>query len=600
MPRLTPQTKLALRRFLAERPAATAIDVGRYFGRGEKAATAMLVEAGYALVDGAWVPKPKVKPTPVKPKKKKPSEKVPRPKAAPKALPSTEAPSAEAAPDPSAEAAAMLARIERLPEALRGPLLAELGQAAQRVVSEVPKRRLITYVEQTTPGYLTGWFHRDVCERLERFSRAVTEKRSPRLILCAPPRSGKSKIVSRRFPVWHLGLNPTHEIICCSYGQDLANKASNEAREIATQSLRIWPHLARQKERPWNTEFWQVAGGGSYQAVGMGGPITGAGAHVAIIDDYVKNAEEAASPTLRERDREWYKTTFRTRLAPGGGMIVMATRWTHDDLIGFLTDENEDGHEDWDVVIYPAIAEEDEEHRKEGEALHPERFPLDALESLRGALGERIFAAMYQQRPSPAEGALFLREWLDKTYDGDPQRTLWDDVCISIDATFGSKKKSADYCALAVVGRRGPDFCLIDLVRKRLTLPELVDETRLLCQKHPQAVTKLVERAGNGDALIQTLEHEIPGLVGIRTGRADKETRANRVLGYFRSGNWKFPQKEYCSLVGIAREELAAFPFGAHDDIVDAITQALGHWVVQSNALARSQNLLRLVQNLGW
>ena len=569
--------------YIDEHPTAPPAEIARRFGFGP-GNPADVVLAPWRTWDGAtWSV------TPAPPKKGpfgRPLGWTPPPKPE------------EPPPAPRNEAEEMLARINALPEDLRGPLLERLITTTTLAAAQAPKHRLLTFVEQTSPGYLSGWFHRDVCERLEAFSRAVTEGKSPRLILSAPPRGGKSKIVSRRFPVWHLGHNSTHEIICCSYGQDLANKASIEARGVATESVKTWPHLARQKERAWGTEFWQIAGGGSYQAVGMGGPITGMGAHVAIIDDYVKSAEEAASSTLRDRDREWYRTTLRTRLAPGGGIIVIATRWTHDDLIGWLTDESEEGHEQWEVINYPALAEEDEPHRKEGEALHPERFDEKALAAIRGAVGERVWAALYQGHPSPAEGALFRRDWLAGRYDGDPQRIIWDDVMISVDATFGSKKASADFNALVVIGRLGPDFCIIDIVNKRLTLPELVDELRMLCRLHPQAVTKLVERAGNGDALIQTLESEIPGIVGIRTGRADKESRANRILGYFRAGNVKWPEARYAPWLGVAIEQMATFPLGSHDDIVDAITMALGHWVVPNSALQRQQGMLRLVNGL--
>lgn len=433
---------------------------------------------------------------------------------------------------------------------------------------------LLSFVELTTPGYLAGWFHRDVCRRLEAFSEAVAARRSPRVILCAPPRSGKSQIVSRRFPVWHTGRHPTHEVICVSYGQDLANKVSDDARSTVDRYGRtLWDHMT--PGRPWGVEFWKTRGGGSYSAAGMGGPITGTGAHIALIDDYVKNAEDARSEAIRERDRAWYQTTFRTRLAPGGGIIVMATRWEHDDLIGWLLEQEKAGGERWEVISYPALAEEDEPHRRAGEALHPERYSREELLATRSAIGERAWAALFQQRPTPAEGALFKRSWL-KYYPNDPQRFEGlEGVAITVDSTFG-KTIDGDFVVMLVWGRIGRRRYLLDRVRDRMSAPEARQALRMLCAKWPQARERVIELAGNGKTLIEDLGGEL-GLIGIKPVD-NKAARAQTTALAFECGEVFLPMPERAPWVGEFVQELLAFPHGAHDDQVDAMTQLFNRW----------------------
>ena len=199
------------------------------------------------------------------------------------------------------------------------PLEAEL---ASRLLA---RRRLLPFIMRINPKYLAGWVHKDICERLERFSADVAAGKSPRLMLLMPPRHGKSEIASRNFPAWHMGQYPDHEFIACSYNVSLAMGFSRKVKQIIEDEgyAQVFPGAALDKNNQ-STEEWALAGTrGGYVAAGIGGPITGKGAHVLVIDDPVKNAEEADSADQREKIWEWYNSTAYTRLAPGGGVLVI-------------------------------------------------------------------------------------------------------------------------------------------------------------------------------------------------------------------------------------------------------------------------------------
>lgn len=285
-------------------------------------------------------------------------------------------------------------------------------ELAQRTLA---RRRLIEFVKKFHPRYKAGWVHYDICRRLEKFAADVEAGLSPRLMLLMPPRHGKSQLASKLYPAWHLGHYPHHEFIGCSYNISLALDFSREIRDV----IKSRPYDLLFPQTKLNPEFmsaeaWRLAsrtgvGAGGYNAAGIGGGITGKGAHVLVIDDPVKNAEEAESADIRQKIHDWYKSTAYTRLAPGGGVLIIQTWWHDDDLAGRIQKEMaEDPESDqFEIVKYPAIAEHDEEFRAEGEALHPERYDLEALLRIKRTLGPRYWSALYQQNPITEEGAYF-------------------------------------------------------------------------------------------------------------------------------------------------------------------------------------------------
>lgn len=460
----------------------------------------------------------------------------------------------------------------------------EMIMAARREL----KRRaaffsLANFITYTYPTYQLGWFHATVCEALERFLQDVVDKKSPRLILCAPPRSGKSEIVSRRFPAYLLGRYPDLSFIGTSYSSDLAGSFSKDVQRIMDDPLfaDIFPDVKLPKRGATNggmvrqaDRFQILDHRGSYYTVGVGGSLTGRGADVLVIDDPISNAEEAASERVRDSIWNWYTSTAYTRLAPGGGLIVMATRWNCDDLIGRLLEfQNDEGGDQWHVINFPAIADHDEPHRKAGEALHPERFDVDALTRIRKSVGERVWASLYQQRPVPDGGGLFKDDWI-QYWSSSTLPDTFDSIIVSWDMTF-KQTATSDFVVGQVWGKRKANFYLLDQVRDRMDFVRTKKAFVDLCEKWPKAQRKLVEDKANGPAIISSLKESISGIVPI-TPKESKEARAASVTTLWEAGNVFLPPPETCPWVKKDFvPELLSFPAGAHDDQVDAMTQAL-------------------------
>ena len=271
------------------------------------------------------------------------------------------------------------------------------------------RRHLLPFVEETVSGYKAGWVHHDVCARLERFSQDIALQKSPRLMLFMPPRAGKSTLAAQCLPAWHLGHRPRDSFILASYGDTLARRHSRMARDImmSPEYGRVFPNVSVNRQAQ-SVEEWFTGDGGGVIAAGVSTGITGKGGNL-VIDDPHKDRKEADSPNIRDDVWDWYTSTAYTRLAPGGGVLLILTRWHEDDLAGRLLTAMRKGGEQWVVVNYKAIAEEDEVHRKAGEALHPERFDLKALERIRETLPARDWRALYQQEPTGDDGEHFKR-----------------------------------------------------------------------------------------------------------------------------------------------------------------------------------------------
>ncbi|GAA4647907.1 hypothetical protein GCM10023116_01690 [Kistimonas scapharcae] len=201
----------------------------------------------------------------------------------------------------------------------------EIAQAAIKELAgrELCRRNLLPFIMKSDPNYLPGWVHKDICRRLEKFAQDVADKKSPRLMITMPPRSGKSTIVSKIYPAWHLGQYPDHEIIACSYSGALANDFSRKVRNLMREPMYNSVFNTRLDPDTQAVSYWATTNGGGFVPAGVSGAITGRGAHVALIDDPVKNREEAESEVTREAVWDWYTSTLYTRLAPGGGLLVV-------------------------------------------------------------------------------------------------------------------------------------------------------------------------------------------------------------------------------------------------------------------------------------
>ncbi len=403
---------------------------------------------------------------------------------------------------------------------------------------------------------------------LSRWLVDVAVGRRRRVIVSMPPRHGKSELISRWFPAWYMEHWQRNRIALCSYGASLAAEHGRWVRDTLLnneESLRVRVSRSTSAANAWST-----TAGGRMMSVGVGGPLTGKGYNVGIIDDPIKNREEADSERVRSSLRSWYSSTFYTRKEPGASIVILMTRWHENDLVGWLLDEAKKGADQWDVLSLPAVAEEgDQMGRAIGEALCPWRYSGNDLAEIKRAVQSRDWYALYQQRPAPEDGEIFKRQWW-RRYSQLPE--TFDAKVVSVDCTF-KDVKTADWVVIQVWGRRGPDRYLLHQVRDRMTFTQTVNAIRAVCAQYPDATAKLIEDKANGPAVIDTLKREISGIIAVEP-HGGKTARAWASQPFCEAGNVWIPDGALAAWVGDFVEECAAFP-GKHDDQVDAFTQAM-------------------------
>lgn len=416
-----------------------------------------------------------------------------------------------------------------------------------------------------------------LCDKL---AEAATTPNS-RIIITAPPRHGKSYMASLWFPAWYLDSFPENRIIITSYTQALAAEQSEKIRNVFADDKSL---SALDEKRSTRTD-WRLIEGGSCRAVGVGGSITGFGGHLILIDDPHKDWAEVQSPTIRKKTIDWYKGTLYTRLEPGGSIVLIQTRWHQRDLAGYLLDEDP---EDWKEYRFPAIAEQgDILGRQRGDALCPDRYNIGQLEKIREAIGSQVFAGLYQQRPSPAEGGSIKREWI-RFYGGPTGHSLPPDLhqYHSWDLNFGDTTSSGSYNVGQVWGVRKDGAWILDQVRGRWEYTETKKQFFVMSEKWPKARTKLIEKKAAGAPLISDLRGATFGIIPI-TPEGSKQARLDAVAGMFESGNVWLPHPSIAPWVPELVEELVAFPNAEADDQVDALTQALSHGFSRLSTAAR-------------
>jgi predicted phage terminase large subunit-like protein len=482
-----------------------------------------------------------------------------------------------------------------------------VSQAAEREIASrvLSRRRFLPFVQRINPRYTAGWVHEDIAKRLEKFSDDVAKGLSPRLMILMPPRAGKSELASKTFPAWHLGRHPDHEMIACSYNLDLAMDFSKKIKTVLDSDAYQQVFEARLDPDNRSSASWGIHKDiGGYVAAGIGGGINGKGAHVLIIDDPIKNAEEADSATVREGIWDWFGSVAYTRLAPGGGVLVIQTWWHDDDLAGRLMTAMKSGNDDvdqYDIVKYPAIAEFDEYIdpetddivrlspnetptkgfrllRKLGEALHPERFPISALKRIRATLPKRFWSALYQQNPVPDDGSFFTKDMFRR--DSLPDRRYCN-VSISWDFAIGIKKKN-DFTVGTVTLQDSDDVIHVaEVLRfKSNDLDFIVDSILTLAKRwyHPSLIIGF-EDGHIYKTLTSTLKKAMQKERFYPSTRVlppltDKEVRATPLQGRMQQGMVSF------NAVGewydVIHAEMLRFPSGIHDDTVDSLA-----WNVQ-------------------
>ena len=399
----------------------------------------------------------------------------------------------------------------------------------------------------------------------------VAEGRIKFLMVFMPPRHAKSETISKYFTSWFIGTYPEKRVILTSYEADFAATWGYKSRNILEEHGADFDVNIDNKSNARNRWDIQTHGGGMVTA-GVGGPITGKGGHILIIDDPVKNAEEANSETMREKAWDWYTSTFYTRREPGASIILIMTRWHEDDLAGRLLERSDDP---WEVISLPALAEENDPlGRDVGEALWPERYPVDELLNIKRELGSYWFSALYQQRPQPATGGLLKREWLDE-YDTLPRHgnTVkyqgWDMAI--------SEKTTADYtCSCTLIhDTLHNKIYITDWTRDHIDFPKQVREVREQYQIHNPSVIGF-EDVAYQRALPQQVQSESDTPLPIRLipRVADKVARITTRFSLFENGTVYVNKKH--PLYSEFEREFVTFNQGVHDDLLDATELALG------------------------
>ena len=427
------------------------------------------------------------------------------------------------------------------------------------------------FVDKTSPRFI--WYRH--CEIIASAVERIASGEISRLMLFVPPRHSKSESISRLFTAYYLRRFPDRWVGLTSYSADLAYVLSRASQNNYLQSGGTLNAQAGA------VKHWETTRGGGLWAAGVGGPITGKGFHLGLIDDPLKNAEEAASELIREKQKEWYSSTFYTRAEPNAAIILIQTRWHEDDLSGWLLSAESEQPEGWHVVNLPAIAETPDpdrwpptctvepDWRQPGDALCPERYDSDRLRAIQSRIGGYFFDALYQQRPSAREGEFFKVNQL-QVVDVPPaqlrQCRAWD-----LAATAGG----GDFTAGVLLGQDADGLWYVcDVKRGQWTPDDRNAALRLAAQMDGGGV-KIRLAQDPGQAGVDQSQHLTRMLSGytVRSERVsgDKAVRASGFAAQCNAGNVRLVRGNWNAAF---IEELRQFPQGKNDDQVDAAADA--------------------------
>lgn len=472
---------------------------------------------------------------------------------------------------------------------------------------EKARESMLGFTLYTHPTYETGWFNELICLELDKFLEDVEKGLMPRLMIFAPPRSGKSELASRRFPAKVLGKHPDWNVISCSYSSDLANRMSRDTQRIIESDRYgdVYPHTKLGGGRNGairTAELWEtvndkgVLSGGSYRAAGVNGGITGQGMNIGVIDDPAKDYKTASSPVYQEAVMDWYDTTFFTRVDPKiNGIIIILTRWHKDDLAGQLLKKAQEGGEEWRVVSFPMEAENDEYHelngkkyflRKKGDILFPERMPQAFVEKCKQR-GSLVWNALYQQRPSAKGGGLIKSAWFGE-YKQLP-KLKWR----AIFADTAQKTQEVNDFSVFEHWGLGVDgyLYLIDLIRGKWESDELKRRAIMFwnkCKPMQNGALRFmaVEDKSSGTGLIQSIRKGAYCPIRAIQRNKDKYTRLMDTQGYIESGYIMLPESSPWVSDFLQEMEGINPAFNTHDDQLDPMMDAIETYLINGAGLS--------------
>lgn len=451
-----------------------------------------------------------------------------------------------------------------------------LDELETRTRRDAARDDLIAFCQYMQPDYIVGRHHRILADELMAHERGLKD----RSVVNMPPRHGKSQLVSYYFPAWFIGRNPGKKVMMVSHTTDLAVDFGRKVRNVIDDPKfqEIFPDITLSQDSK-SAGRWDTNRGGTYFACGIGSSLAGRGADMLIVDD-PHSEQDVLNGNFEVFDRayQWFVFGARTRLMPGGRAIVVQTRWHMEDLTGRLVRDMAQNPEadQYDVIEFPAILEVKHGDVVVEKPLWPEFFDLKALHRTRASMPMFQWNAQYQQQPTAEGSALVKREWWRAWKELDPPEV--DYTIMTLD-TATEEKQRADYTALTVWGvwyneeENQNQIILLEAIRRRLEFPEL--KTLAVEQYQswkPDAF--IVEKKNSGVALFQELRRTGMLVQEYMPTRAtgNKFARLQSVADIIRSGVVWVPQTRWAEELV---EEIAAFPVGSHDDLVDATVMAM-------------------------
>ena len=454
------------------------------------------------------------------------------------------------------------------------------------LLAELARRELARryYGEYLAYSYGDDWVRTRLssylAEKIQNFIETDTGHAYDILIIECPPQHGKSMTVSESLPSWYLGRHPERNIILASYDSDFAERFCRKNKE---KIKNVGGHLFGIEIGAIDRagEFELSNGKGRMISRGIMSGITGNPANLIIIDDPVKNQQEADSPAYRNRVWSEWQASLKSRLAAKGKVVVIMTPWTDDDLAARIIRSEKNVQ----LLRLPVEAEENDPLGREvGQALCPELgkddqwladFKASYISDPQG--GQRAWTALYQCSPRQEEGNIVQRNWF-KYYDPDEDITFGTEM-ISVDASFKGDDTS-DFVSIQVWGKRAQDYYLRYCLNKRLNFPDTVEAIKTIYRLFPRARTVLIEEAANGPAIIQTLQREM--FIIPVTPLGGKISRVNAISPAIESGHVFLPDPAKASWVTDYIDQWVAFPNAKNDDMVDATSQALARMIYSS------------------